>query len=92
MRFHTRHNEFGLLYVEKNDFQCDACRSHCRVSRAQAELLRTTCAVLIRRIVVPSGPHWDRLSGPTKASLRAGLLSAIGKETRPAVARKVRSR
>lgn len=46
--------------------------------------------MLIRRIVVPSGPHWARLSAPTKASLRAGLLSAIGKETCPAVARKVR--
>lgn len=66
------------------------CKRFSLVYRAQAELLRTTCAVLIRRIVVPSGPHWARLSAPTKVSLRAGLLSAIGKETCPAVARKVR--
>lgn len=55
----------------------------------QAELLRTTCAVLIRRIMVPSGPHWARLDGSAKAALRAGLLSAIGTETSSPVARKV---
>ncbi|CAM9453902.1 unnamed protein product [Ectocarpus sp. 13 AM-2016] len=59
------------------------------LASAQAELIRTTCAVLIRRVVVPSGPHWARLDSPTRAALRAGLLSAIGNETSNSVARKV---
>ncbi|CAN0054864.1 unnamed protein product, partial [Ectocarpus sp. 12 AP-2014] len=59
------------------------------LASAQAELIRTTCAVLIRRVVVPSGPHWSRLDSPTKAALRAGLLSAIGNETSNSVARKI---
>lgn len=65
------------------------CPSSSRVVLLQAELIRTTCAVLVRRVVVPSGPHWSRLDAATKAALRAGLLSAIGNETSNPVARKV---
>lgn len=61
----------------------------CVTLDAQAELLRTTCAVLIRRIMVPSGPHWARLDGSAKTALRAGLLSATGTEPSSSVARKV---
>eukprot|EP00752_Nemacystus_decipiens_P011318 g10058.t1 len=59
------------------------------LASGQVELLRTTCAVLIRRILVPSGPHWARLNGSSKAALRAGLLSAIGTEPSSPVARKI---
>lgn len=75
LRRHNRH------YLKTN------CSRACH---AQAELLRTTCAVLIRRIVAPSGPHWACLDGPTKTDVRAGLLSALGTETFAPVARKVR--
>lgn len=62
---------------------------HGRPLHAQAELLRTTCAVLVRRVITPSSPHWDRLDDAMKTGVRAGLLSALGKETSPPVARKV---
>lgn len=38
---------------------------------------------------MPSSPHWAKLDDATKASLRAGLLSALGNEKRAPIARKV---
>lgn len=56
---------------------------------AQAELLRTTCAVLLRRILVPSNPYWARLGDAEKNFVRDGLLLCLGEEQSKSIARKV---
>lgn len=81
----------STFYLRVHRDQCPPVHHLRNVVAAQVDVLRTTCAVLIRRIVVPSGPHWDRLDSATKASLRAGLLSVLDNESSAAVARKVNS-